>query len=195
VLWLCAVAVAVAVAVVVAVLWLCSPVRHLRYHAANFSFRQTSSSPRPAVPTPGGLRRRGGAPKRDAEQLGGWARELMSGGGVGGGGAGRTSAPTGEQISLFKAESQQRSLAAEVQRAETKVMEVSKLQGDLMTELIKQSGQLDDIEQDAAEADINIAKGNAEIKTAMAASNDLRWGVVFFLLMCAFSLMYIELTQ
>ena len=57
------------------------------------------------------------------------------------------------------------------------------------------SPKLDDIEQDSAEAQLNIEKGNEQIKEAMAASNDLRWGVVFFLLMCALSLMYIELTQ
>ena len=103
--------------------------------------RSPQASPTPAGPKAGGLRRRGGggAPKGDAAQLGGWAKELLGGDG---GGAGGRGPPTGEQIDLFKEESNQRSLAAEVQRAETKVMEVSKLQGDLMSELIKQSGKV-----------------------------------------------------
>lgn len=72
------------------------------------------------------------------------------------------------------------------------MVEISQLQARLSQNLAQQAESLERIFSNTSEAGENVTLANQHIKQAMRDSNDLRWGVFFFLIMCAFSLLFLH---
>lgn len=102
-----------------------------------------------------------------------------------------------EELDVFQRESKQMLIELEtkadlVQTAQTRVAEVSRLQAEVTKNIAEQQLKIQTIAGDISEAKEDIEEGNKLVKKAMKETNDLRWGVVFFILICSLALLYLE---
>ena len=70
--------------------------------------------------------------------------------------------------------------------------EILSLSAKFSALLAGQDAQIEGLGQDVIDAKLNVTKGNAEIQEATKSGNDLRWMIVFILVVCSASLLYLD---
>lgn len=84
------------------------------------------------------------------------------------------------------------SLASEVSQIEGKVLEIAKLQEIFAEKVLEQEKDIDSIEQTTVDTTENITKGNEEIREAIKNSAGFRVWILFFLITCTLSLLFLD---
>ena len=82
--------------------------------------------------------------------------------------------------------------ADEVRAAESKVVEISRLQTILTANIAQQAEQIDAVYASTLEASENVVAGNDELKKAVRSSIDFRLGAFLFYLMCSLCLLFLD---
>ncbi|XP_007946982.1 syntaxin-18 [Orycteropus afer afer] len=88
----------------------------------------------------------------------------------------------GEMSSLFE----------EVRQIEGKVVEISRLQEIFTEKVLQQEAEIDSIHQLVVGATENIKEGNEDIREAIKNNAGFRVWILFFLVMCSFSLLFLD---
>jgi len=94
-----------------------------------------------------------------------------------------------ENTVLFK---EMTTLTQEVDLTTQKASEILSLSAKFSALLAGQDAQIEGLGQDVIDAKLNVTKGNAEIQEATKSGNDLRWMIVFILVVCSASLLYLD---
>ena len=76
--------------------------------------------------------------------------------------------------------------------AESKVVEISRLQTILTANIAQQAEQIDAVYASTLEASETVVAGNDELKKAVRSSIDFRLGVFLFYLMCSLCLLFLD---
>ena len=76
--------------------------------------------------------------------------------------------------------------------AESKVVEISRLQTILTANIAQQAELIDAVYANTIEASENVVAGNDELKKAIRSSIDFRLGVFLFYIMCSFCLLFLD---
>ncbi|XP_048366104.1 syntaxin-18 isoform X3 [Sphaerodactylus townsendi] len=102
-----------------------------------------------------------------------------------------------EEIQMFEQENQRlvgemNSLFDEVRQIEGKVVEISRLQEIFTENVLKQEAEIDNIHQLVVGATENIKEGNEDIREAIKNNAGFRVWILFFLVMCSFSLLFLD---
>ncbi|XP_054855387.1 syntaxin-18 isoform X2 [Eublepharis macularius] len=102
-----------------------------------------------------------------------------------------------EEIQMFEQENQRlvgemNSLFDEVRQIEGKVVEISRLQEIFTENVLKQEVEIDNIHQLVVGATENIKEGNEDIREAIKNNAGFRVWILFFLVMCSFSLLFLD---
>ncbi|XP_016415138.1 syntaxin-18 isoform X2 [Sinocyclocheilus rhinocerous] len=102
-----------------------------------------------------------------------------------------------EEIQMFEQENQRlvgemNSLLDEVRQIEGKVVEISRLQEIFSEKVLHQFGSLDSIHQLVVGATENVKEGNEDIREAIKNNAGFRVWILFFLVMCSFSLLFLD---
>uniref|UniRef100_A0A8D0GTM9 Syntaxin-18 n=1 Tax=Sphenodon punctatus TaxID=8508 RepID=A0A8D0GTM9_SPHPU len=102
-----------------------------------------------------------------------------------------------EEIQMFEQENQRlvgemNSLFDEVRQIEGKVVEISRLQEIFTEKVLQQETEIDNIHQLVVGATENIKEGNEDIREAIKNNAGFRVWILFFLVMCSFSLMFLD---
>ncbi|XP_060103265.1 syntaxin-18 isoform X1 [Heteronotia binoei] len=102
-----------------------------------------------------------------------------------------------EEIQMFEQENQRlvgemNSLFDEVRQIEGKVVEISRLQEIFTENVLKQEAEIDTIHQLVVGATENIKEGNEDIREAIKNNAGFRVWILFFLVMCSFSLLFLD---
>uniref|UniRef100_A0A9L0SGW2 Syntaxin-18 n=1 Tax=Equus caballus TaxID=9796 RepID=A0A9L0SGW2_HORSE len=102
-----------------------------------------------------------------------------------------------EEIQMFEQENQRligemNSLFDEVRQIEGKVVEISRLQEIFTEKVLQQEAEIDSIHQLVVGATENIKEGNEDIREAIKNNAGFRVWVLFFLVMCSFSLLFLD---
>nr|KAF6393914.1 syntaxin 18 [Pipistrellus kuhlii] len=102
-----------------------------------------------------------------------------------------------EEIQMFEQENQRligemNSLFDEVRQIEGKVVEISRLQEVFTEKVLQQEAEIDSIHQLVVGATENIKEGNEDIREAIKNNAGFRVWVLFFLVMCSFSLLFLD---
>ncbi|XP_078542746.1 syntaxin-18 isoform X2 [Lissotriton helveticus] len=102
-----------------------------------------------------------------------------------------------EEIQMFEQENQRlvgemTSLFDEVRQIEGKVVEISRLQEIFTEKVLQQEGEIDNIHQLVVGASENIKEGNEDIREAIKNNAGFRVWILFFLVMCSFSLLFLD---
>ncbi|KAG8505852.1 Syntaxin-18 [Galemys pyrenaicus] len=102
-----------------------------------------------------------------------------------------------EEIQMFEQENQRligemNSLCDEVRQIEGKVVEISRLQEIFTEKVLQQEAEIDSIHQLVVGATENIKEGNEDIREAIKNNAGFRVWVLFFLVMCSFSLLFLD---
>ncbi|XP_039694133.1 syntaxin-18 isoform X3 [Pteropus medius] len=102
-----------------------------------------------------------------------------------------------EEIQMFEQENQRligemNSLCDEVRQIEGKVVEISRLQEIFTEKVLQQEADIDSIHQLVVGATENIKEGNEDIREAIKNNAGFRVWVLFFLVMCSFSLLFLD---
>ncbi|XP_069497407.1 syntaxin-18 [Ambystoma mexicanum] len=102
-----------------------------------------------------------------------------------------------EEIQMFEQENQRlvgemTSLFDEVRQIEGKVVEISRLQEIFTEKVLQQEGEIDNIHQLVVGATENIKEGNEDIREAIKNNAGFRVWILFFLVMCSFSLLFLD---
>ncbi|KAL8207628.1 UNVERIFIED_CONTAM: Syntaxin-18 [Gekko kuhli] len=102
-----------------------------------------------------------------------------------------------EEIQMFEQENQRlvgemNSLFDEVRQIEGKVVEISRLQEIFAENVLKQEAEIDNIHQLVVGATENIKEGNEDIREAIKNNAGFRVWILFFLVMCSFSLLFLD---
>ncbi|XP_060044544.1 syntaxin-18 isoform X2 [Erinaceus europaeus] len=102
-----------------------------------------------------------------------------------------------EEIQMFEQENQRligemSSLFEEVRQIEGKVVEISRLQEIFTEKVLQQEAEIDNIHQLVVGATENIKEGNEDIREAIKNNAGFRVWVLFFLVMCSFSLLFLD---
>ncbi|KAB1282932.1 Syntaxin-18 [Camelus dromedarius] len=84
------------------------------------------------------------------------------------------------------------SLFDEVRQIEGKVVEISRLQEIFTEKVLQQEAEIDNIHQLVVGATENIKEGNEDIREAIKNNAGFRVWVLFFLVMCSFSLLFLD---
>ncbi|KAJ8780298.1 hypothetical protein J1605_011562 [Eschrichtius robustus] len=84
------------------------------------------------------------------------------------------------------------SLFDEVRQIEGKVVEISRLQEIFTEKVLQQEAEIDSIHQLVVGATENIKEGNEDIREAIKNNAGFRVWVLFFLVMCSFSLLFLD---
>uniref|UniRef100_A0AAQ5X4A1 Syntaxin-18 n=1 Tax=Amphiprion ocellaris TaxID=80972 RepID=A0AAQ5X4A1_AMPOC len=112
--------------------------------------------------------------------------------------------PTQEKIvkeessgELFEQENQRlisemNSLVDEVKQIEGKVVEISRLQEIFAEKVLQQETEIDSIHQLVVGATENVKEGNEDIREAIKNNAGFRVWILFFLVMCSFSLLFLD---
>jgi len=104
---------------------------------------------------------------------------------------------TASQIMQFETEnanilqSVQDTLAS-VQQAESRLMEISALQMELVTHLTKQTEQTEQLYEDAITTAATVEKGNVQLKEARRRARDSRKWILLFLIGASLSLLFLH---
>ncbi|XP_075050754.1 syntaxin-18 isoform X2 [Mixophyes fleayi] len=102
-----------------------------------------------------------------------------------------------EEIQMFEQENQRlvsemNSLFDEVRQIEGKVVEISRLQEIFTEKVLQQETDIDNIHQLVVSATENIREGNEDIREAIKNNAGFRVWILFFLVMCSFSLLFLD---
>lgn len=102
-----------------------------------------------------------------------------------------------EEIQMFEQENQRlvsemNSLVDEVKQIEGKVVEVSRLQEIFAEKVLQQETEIDNIHQMVVGATENVKEGNEDIREAIKNNAGFRVWILFFLVMCSFSLLFLD---
>ncbi|KAM9678071.1 syntaxin-18 isoform 1-T1 [Trichechus inunguis] len=102
-----------------------------------------------------------------------------------------------EEIQTFEQENQRligqmNSLFDEVRQIEGKVVEISRLQEIFTEKVLQQEAEIDNIHQLVVGATENIKEGNEDIREAIKNNAGFRVWILFFLVMCSFSLLFLD---
>uniref|UniRef100_F6ZML5 Syntaxin-18 n=1 Tax=Monodelphis domestica TaxID=13616 RepID=F6ZML5_MONDO len=102
-----------------------------------------------------------------------------------------------EEIQVFEQENQRlvgemNSLFDEVRQIEGKVVEISRLQEIFTEKVLQQETEIDNIHQLVVGATENIKEGNEDIREAIKNNAGFRVWILFFLVMCSFSLLFLD---
>ncbi|XP_030276403.1 syntaxin-18 [Sparus aurata] len=102
-----------------------------------------------------------------------------------------------EEIQMFEQENQRlvsemNSLVDEVRQIEGKVVEISRLQEIFAEKVLQQDTEIDSIHQLVVGATENVKEGNEDIREAIKNNAGFRVWILFFLVMCSFSLLFLD---
>ncbi|XP_064367509.1 syntaxin-18 isoform X2 [Dromaius novaehollandiae] len=102
-----------------------------------------------------------------------------------------------EEIQMFEQENQRlvgemNNLFDEVRQIEGKVVEISRLQEIFTEKVLQQETEIDNIHQLVVGATENIKEGNEDIREAIKNNAGFRVWILFFLVMCSFSLLFLD---
>eukprot|EP01135_Chromosphaera_perkinsii_P005521 Nk52_evm70s352 gene=Nk52_evmTU70s352 len=102
-----------------------------------------------------------------------------------------------EELQLMEEENKQlfnemNYMIDEVKQAQTKMEEISKLQQTFVENILVQSEAIERIQDTAIGTAQNIEAGNEQLSKAMKHNVDFRLWVLFFLVMCSFSLLFLD---
>ncbi|KAM8940534.1 syntaxin-18 isoform 2-T2 [Pelodytes ibericus] len=102
-----------------------------------------------------------------------------------------------EEIQMFEQENQRlvsemNSLFDEVRQIEGKVVEISRLQEIFTEKVLQQETDIDNIHQLVVGATEDIKEGNEDIREAIKNNAGFRVWILFFLVMCSFSLLFLD---
>ncbi|XP_039884981.1 syntaxin-18 [Simochromis diagramma] len=102
-----------------------------------------------------------------------------------------------EEIQMFEQENQRlisemNSLVDEVRQIEGKVVEISRLQEIFAEKVLQQEAEIDNIHQLVVGATENVKEGNEDIREAIKNNAGFRVWILFFLVMCSFSLLFLD---
>uniref|UniRef100_A0A8C1P8T0 Syntaxin-18 n=2 Tax=Cyprinus carpio TaxID=7962 RepID=A0A8C1P8T0_CYPCA len=102
-----------------------------------------------------------------------------------------------EEIQMFEQENQRlvgemNSLLDEVRQIEGKVVEISRLQEIFSEKVLQQETEIDSIHQLVVGATENVKEGNEDIREAIKNNAGFRVWILFFLVMCSFSLLFLD---
>ncbi|KAK7944444.1 hypothetical protein WMY93_000172 [Mugilogobius chulae] len=102
-----------------------------------------------------------------------------------------------EEIQMFEQENQKlvsemNSLVDEVKQIEGKVVEISRLQEIFAEKVLQQETEIDNIHQLVVGATENVKEGNEDIREAIKNNAGFRVWILFFLVMCSFSLLFLD---
>ncbi|XP_068576524.1 syntaxin-18 [Cebidichthys violaceus] len=102
-----------------------------------------------------------------------------------------------EEIQMFEQENQRlvsemNSLVDEVRQIEGKVVEISRLQEIFAEKVLQQETEIDSIHQLVVGATENVKEGNEDIREAIKNNAGFRVWILFFLVMCSFSLLFLD---
>ncbi|XP_022055977.1 syntaxin-18 [Acanthochromis polyacanthus] len=102
-----------------------------------------------------------------------------------------------EEIQMFEQENQRlisemNSLVDEVRTIEGKVVEISRLQEIFAEKVLQQETEIDSIHQLVVGATENVKEGNEDIREAIKNNAGFRVWILFFLVMCSFSLLFLD---
>ncbi|KAK2891412.1 hypothetical protein QQF64_007473 [Cirrhinus molitorella] len=102
-----------------------------------------------------------------------------------------------EEIQMFEQENQRlvgemNSLLDEVRQIEGKVVEISRLQEIFAEKVLQQETEIDNIHQLVVGATENVKEGNEDIREAIKNNAGFRVWILFFLVMCSFSLLFLD---
>ncbi|KAI7801478.1 putative syntaxin-18 [Triplophysa rosa] len=102
-----------------------------------------------------------------------------------------------EEIQMFEQENQRlvgemNSLLDEVRHIEGKVVEISRLQEIFTEKVLQQDTEIDSIHQLVVGATENVKEGNEDIREAIKNNAGFRVWILFFLVMCSFSLLFLD---
>ncbi|XP_077582290.1 syntaxin-18 isoform X1 [Stigmatopora nigra] len=102
-----------------------------------------------------------------------------------------------EEIQMFEQENQRlvsemSNLVDEVRQIEGKVVEISRLQEIFSEKVLQQETDIDNIHQLVVGATENVKEGNEDIREAIKNNAGFRVWILFFLVMCSFSLLFLD---
>ncbi|XP_062313034.1 syntaxin-18 [Osmerus eperlanus] len=102
-----------------------------------------------------------------------------------------------EEIQMFEHENQRlvsemSNLVDEVRQIEGKVVEISRLQEIFAEKVLQQETEIDSIHQLVVGATENVKEGNEDIREAIQNNAGFRVWILFFLVMCSFSLLFLD---
>ncbi|XP_029948381.1 syntaxin-18 [Salarias fasciatus] len=102
-----------------------------------------------------------------------------------------------EEIQMFEQENQRlvsemSNLVDEVRQIEGKVVEISRLQEIFAEKVLQQETEIDSIHQLVVGATENVKEGNEDIREAIKNNAGFRVWILFFLVMCSFSLLFLD---
>ncbi|XP_034095503.1 syntaxin-18 isoform X2 [Gymnodraco acuticeps] len=102
-----------------------------------------------------------------------------------------------EEIQMFEQENQRlvsemNSLVDEVRQIEGKVVEISRLQEIFAEKVLHQETEIDSIHQLVVGTTENVKEGNEDIREAIKNNAGFRVWILFFLVMCSFSLLFLD---
>ncbi|KAM7422175.1 hypothetical protein PAMA_010309 [Pampus argenteus] len=102
-----------------------------------------------------------------------------------------------EEIQMFEQENQRlvsemNNLVDEVRQIEGKVVEISRLQEIFAEKVLQQETEIDSIHQLVVGATENVKEGNEDIREAIKNNAGFRVWILFFLVMCSFSLLFLD---
>ncbi|XP_069782007.1 syntaxin-18 isoform X1 [Narcine bancroftii] len=102
-----------------------------------------------------------------------------------------------EEIQMFELENQHlvsemNSLVDEVRQIEGKVVEISRLQEIFTNKVLQQEKEIDNIHEIVVGTTENVKEGNEDIREAIKNNAGFRVWVLFFLVMCSFSLLFLD---
>ena len=81
---------------------------------------------------------------------------------------------------------------ASVQQAESRLMEISALQMELVAHLTKQTEQTEQLYEDAIATAATVEKGNVQLKEARRRARDSRKWILLFLIGASLSLLFLH---
>lgn len=104
---------------------------------------------------------------------------------------------TPEEVQMFEMENKRlftemNSLVDEVRQIEGRVVEISQLQEIFSEKVLHQSGQIDRIYETSLETTENVKGGNEQIREAIKNNASFRVWILFFLVMCSLSLLFLD---
>jgi len=102
-----------------------------------------------------------------------------------------------EEIQMFEQENaalyqEMNSMSEEVKKVEVQVVEIAKLQEVFTEKILEQDAQIDQIATTVIGTTENIIDGNEEIRKAMRKKSEFRVMLLFFLLVCTLSLLFLD---
>ncbi|XP_048585246.1 syntaxin-18 isoform X2 [Nematostella vectensis] len=102
-----------------------------------------------------------------------------------------------DEVQLFEQENnklleEMNNLVDEVRQIEGRVVEISQLQEIFSEKVLQQSGQIDRIYETAVGTTENVKDGNEHIREAIKNNASFRVWIIFFLVMCSFSLLFLD---